>query len=113
MDSASPNAFTVLTQNAWGGAPLWTRRRERLARAIADLEPDVVGLQEIHAPVATGEESQAHEIAQILGGYTVIFAPGRVTPRGACEGVALLVREGIEIVDHSRWKLSVDREDPI
>lgn len=113
MDASPPNTLTVLTQNAWGGAPLWSRRRERLARAIADLEPDVVGLQEIHAPVTTGEESQAHEIAQILGGYTVIFAPGRITPRGACEGVALLVREGIEIADHSRWKLTVDREDAL
>lgn len=113
MDGASPNGLVVLTQNAWGGAPLWTRRRDRLARAIAELEPDVVGLQEIHAPTTRGDESQAHEIAGLLGGYEVIFAPGRVTPGGACEGVALLVRRDLVIEDQSSWKLSVDTTDPL
>ncbi|MFT3767507.1 MAG: endonuclease/exonuclease/phosphatase family protein [Minicystis sp.] len=113
MDAVSPNALMVLTQNAWGGAPLWTRRRERLARTIAELTPDVVGLQEIHAPTTRGDESQAHELAEILGGYDVIFAPARVTPSGACEGVALLLRRGTEVVDQSTWKLSVDTSDPL
>ncbi|APR85624.1 putative secreted protein [Minicystis rosea] len=113
MESAAANAIVVLTQNAWGGAPLWSRRREKLSSAIAALAPDVIGLQEIHAPSPSGEESQAHEIADLLGGYQVIFAPGRVAPGGACEGVALLVRRGIEIVDQSVWKLSVDARDPL
>jgi endonuclease/exonuclease/phosphatase family metal-dependent hydrolase len=113
MDVASTRSLVVLTQNAWGGAPLWTRRRERLARAIAELEPHVVGLQEIHAPALTGDESQAHELAEILGGYDVLFAPGRVASGGACEGVALLVRKGLEVLDSSTWKLTVDRADPL
>jgi endonuclease/exonuclease/phosphatase family metal-dependent hydrolase len=107
------NALVVLTQNAWGAAPLWTRRRARLARSIADVEPDVVGLQEIHAPTTRGDESQAHELAAELGGYQVLFAPGRVTSSGACEGVALLVRAGLEIADHAAWKLSVDAGDAL
>ena len=113
MKAAPSNAIVVLTQNAWGGAPVWSQRRERLAHAIADLDPDVVGLQEIHAPDASGDGSQAHELSEILGGYQVIFAPARVVAGGACEGVALLVRRGIEIVDRSVWKLSVDARDPV
>lgn len=107
------NALVVLTQNAWGAAPLWTRRRERLARCIADIEPDVVGLQEIHAPTTRGDESQAHELAEEIGGYQVLFAPGRVTSSGSCEGVALLVRAGLEIAEHAVWKLSVDASDAL
>lgn len=113
MDGASPNGLVVLTQNAWGGAPLWTRRRERLARAIADVEPDVIALQEIHAPSTKGDEGQAHEIAELLGGYQVLFAPGRVAASGAAEGVALLVRDGIEIEDQSSYRLSIDASDTL
>lgn len=107
------NEIVVLTQNAWGGAPLWRRRRERLAGAIADREPDVVGLQEIHAPSTLGDESQAHELADLIGGYDAIYAPGRVTAGGTSEGVALLVRHGRAIVDHMAWKLSLDPRDPL
>lgn len=113
MDGPTPNELVVLTQNAWGGAPLWTRRRERLARAISDVEPDVVALQEIHAPSTLGTEGQAHEIAELLGGYQVAFAPGRIAASGACEGVALLVRNGIEIEDQSSLRLSTDAGDTL
>jgi endonuclease/exonuclease/phosphatase family metal-dependent hydrolase len=105
--------LVVLTQNAWGGAPLWTRRRERLARAIADLQPDVAGLQEIHAPTPSGEGSQAHELAEIAGGYDAWFVPGRVTENGACEGVALLIRRGLEVVERSSLNLSLDAGDAL
>jgi endonuclease/exonuclease/phosphatase family metal-dependent hydrolase len=113
MERGREGDIIVLTQNAWGGAPLWTRRRERLARAIAEVEPDVVSLQEIHAPSARGDEGQAHEIAERIGGYSVVFAPARTSPSGACEGVALLVRAGIEIEDRSSLRLSIDPDDPL
>ena len=113
MLPGTSNALVVLTQNVWGGAPLWTRRRARLARCIGDIQPDVVGLQEIHAPTTRGDESQAHEIANEIGGYEVLFAPARVSASGSCEGVALLVRAGLEITDRSVWKLSVDATDPL
>lgn len=113
MNAASTDAIVVLTQNAWGGAPLWTRRRERIARAIADVEPDVVALQEIHAPSTRGDEGQAHELAELLGGYEVLFAPGRVAQSGACEGVALLVRRGVEIEERTSLRLSVDSTDAL
>ena len=113
MVTTTGNGILALTQNAWGGAPLWTRRRERLSRAIAEVEPDVVALQEIHAPSTRGDEGQAHELAELIGGYDVIFAPGRISPSGSCEGVALLVRAGIEIEDQSSLRLSNDRDDAL
>ena len=103
----------VLTQNAWGGAPLWARRRERLARAIAELGPDVACLQEIHASTPSGEGSQAHELAALAGGYDTWFVPGRVTENGACEGVAMLLRRGLEVVERSELRLSLDIKDPL
>lgn len=87
--------LTVLTQNIWGGAPFWTVRRRSLARRIAALRPDIVGLQEVHAPDIGGSESQAHELCGLVGGYEATFEPGRVAASGACEGVAILSRHAI------------------
>jgi endonuclease/exonuclease/phosphatase family metal-dependent hydrolase len=104
--------LSVLTQNAWGGVPLWERRCEALSQRLKALRPAVVGLQEIHAERAGEASSQANEIARLAPGYRVWFAPGRVTASGACEGVALLVREDIEVREHSVEALTLDRNDP-
>jgi endonuclease/exonuclease/phosphatase family metal-dependent hydrolase len=106
-------SLVVLTQNAWGGAPLWERRREALARMIGDQGPDVVGLQEIHAETASGEGSQAHELAERIGGYDAFFAPGRVMASGHAEGVALLVARSWAARDRTVLTLSLDRGDPL
>lgn len=104
--------LSVLTQNAWGGVPLWERRCEALSRRLRALRPAVVGLQEIHAERADGVSNQASEIARHVPGYRVWFAPGRVAASGACEGVALLCREDIEVREHSVEALTLDRNDP-
>ena len=107
---APTDTLLVLTQNAWGQAPGWERRKARLVRKIAELRPHVVGLQEVHAPsAATGERSQAHEIAEMVGGYDTYFAPGRVRGSGACEGVAVLCR--CDVREHSVESLTLDRSD--
>jgi endonuclease/exonuclease/phosphatase family metal-dependent hydrolase len=99
----------ILTQNIWGGAPFWRLRRRSLARRIARLRPDIIGLQEVHAPDGSGSTSQAHELAELAGGYETIFAPGRVAPSGRCEGVAVLTRHTLR---ESRVRLlSQDRDD--
>jgi endonuclease/exonuclease/phosphatase family metal-dependent hydrolase len=101
----------VLTQNAWGGAPLWARRRAALAATIAEIRPDVVGLQEIHADDARSA-SQADELAE-LAGYDATFAPARVTAAGHCEGVAILVKRSALVVSHDVLSLSRDDSDPL
>src|SRR3712207_3400253 len=101
--------MTILTQNIWGGAPPWALRRRSLARRIAALRPDLIGLQEVHAPEPSGGTSQAHDLVRLAGGYQVIFAPGRIAPSGRCEGVAVLCHHPIR--DWSVVALSRDRGD--
>ena len=72
----------VLTQNIWGGAPFWKARRRPLARLLGRLRPDVVALQEVHAPLNDLEPGQASELAGLVGGYQAVFARGRSPPRG-------------------------------
>ncbi|WP_437278902.1 endonuclease/exonuclease/phosphatase family protein [Sorangium sp. So ce375] len=104
--------LVVLTQNIWGGVALWERRRTMLARLIGDLRPGLIGLQEVHAPMPSGDLGQAGELSRLAGGYRAWFAPGRVAASGECEGVALLCREDIEVLDHSVEALTLDRDDP-
>ncbi|MGK4009306.1 endonuclease/exonuclease/phosphatase family protein [Sorangium sp. So ce1036] len=104
--------LAVLTQNIWGGAALWERRRAMLARLMDELRPAIIGLQEVHAEAASGDLGQAGELAGLLGGYRAWFAPGRVWASGACEGVALLCRDDIEVLGHSVEALTLDRDDP-
>ncbi|WP_437676280.1 endonuclease/exonuclease/phosphatase family protein [Sorangium sp. So ce131] len=104
--------IVFLTQNIWGGVALWERRRTMLARLISEMRPGVIGLQEVHAQAARGDLGQAGELARLAGGYRAWFAPGRVAAGGECEGVALLCREDIEVIDHSLEALTLDRDDP-
>lgn len=101
--------FVVVTQNIWGGGPRWDRRRHALAHDLKTLHPDVVGLQEVTARTPSGEGSQAHELAAMVGGYDTFFAAGRVKPSGECEGVALLCRRDVR--EHSVESLTLDTED--
>lgn len=99
----------MLTQNIWGGAPLWNLRCRWLARRIALLGADIIGLQEVHAPNPDGGMSRAHQLGDLLGGHQVVFAPGRITPSGRCEGGAILSRHPIR--NHSVASLTLDRSD--
>jgi len=123
----SPSSLTVLTQNVWGGVAGWERRRAVIARTIARYRPDVIGLQEVHARPSAGPSpegttsgsngagkpsarpSQAHELAEMLGGYTAYFAPGRRAASGASEGVALLCKRTVH--EHAVHALTVDSQD--
>ena len=106
-------SLVVVTQNAWGGAPLWSKRRAHLARSIAAQRADIVGLQEVHSDAPTGEASQADELARELDGYDTLFAPGRVTASGHAEGVALLIKRPHVVVERSVLALSLDAKDPL
>ena len=110
MDHEAPDELLVLTQNVWGGAGAWELRREVLAKAVAACRPHVIGLQEVHAENRSGEGSQAHQLAKLVGGYDTYFAPGRVRSGGACEGVAVLCRHGVR--EHAVEALTLDHDDP-
>lgn len=97
----------VATQNLWGGAGAWERRRDLLLERLSREEPDVIGLQEVRK---IGEESQAHELARLLGDHHVHFAPAREEP-GFCEGVALLARQ--ELTLRGVERLTLDPTDPM
>ncbi len=113
MLAPSDADFLVMTQNAWGGAPLWRRREERLARILAERSPAVLGMQEIRAASASGLESQAHSLARRASGYTPFFWPSHLGNDGACEGVALLCRDDLELLDHATERLSLDPDDAL
>lgn len=99
------STLTVLTQNIWGGFPRWRERCELLADRIAALAPEVVGLQEVHGTV---DDSQAHELADRINGYTVHFAAARTYGERA-EGLALLVRHDAQ--PHDPLALTLDPSD--
>lgn len=107
---AGQTEVVVVTQNVWGHAGAWPARRALLARRLGALRPHAIGLQEVHAPAVFGAPSQAHELADEIGGYETVFAPGRVEAGGACEGVALLCR--LDVTEHAVEALTLDRDDP-
>lgn len=56
----------------WRFPPDWRAREDRILALLADLEPDVVGLQECWG---TTDDSQAHVVARRLGMHAVFRAP--------------------------------------
>lgn len=75
---------------------VWPRRRALLAQALARVQPDVVGLQEVCCDPATGA-SQAEQLAADLG-CTCAFQPVTITDYGEkpCRcGLAVLARHPI------------------
>ena len=99
----------AMTQNVWGAAPFWPRRRRRLARLIDRSRPDVIGLQEVLSREGEGRTSQAHELADLVGGYHALFAPSSPSRAGGGEGVAILSR--FPLRDHTVLVLSQNRAD--
>lgn len=97
------SALTVLTQNVWGGFPRWRERSRLLRERIAALQPEVVGLQEVHKE---NGHTQADEIAP--EGYRVFFAAGRKYGE-ASEGIALLVH--CDAQAHEPCALTLDPSD--
>jgi endonuclease/exonuclease/phosphatase family metal-dependent hydrolase len=98
--------LVVLTQNVLGHGPLWPQRKRRLARAIRELDPDIVGLQEVMAESLLASRSQADELQELLPEYDVDFAPARVFADGRVEGVAVLFKHAV--VERNVTALTLD-----
>lgn len=83
----------VLTWNLWGRYGPWQRRREAIARILAEVDPDVCGLQEVWG---TPDRNLAGELAERLGMHWC-WAVAAESRRGA-------VSIGNAIV--SRWPIA-------
>jgi endonuclease/exonuclease/phosphatase family metal-dependent hydrolase len=70
----------ILTWNLWWRHGPWERRLDAIAATLAELEPDVCGLQEVWA---AGEANLAAELAGRLGLNWCYSAAARVRPGGA------------------------------
>jgi endonuclease/exonuclease/phosphatase family metal-dependent hydrolase len=82
----------VATVNLYNDLSRWVERRSLLARELAPLSLDLIGLQEVTDPMGT---STAHWLAGELGGYSVHVSPK--TGRGRTrEGIAVLSRLPVE-----------------
>jgi endonuclease/exonuclease/phosphatase family metal-dependent hydrolase len=80
----------VLTLNIWNRQGPWERRLELIQRGIRELEPDVVGLQEV---LSDGRHSLAHEIATgSATAFEVAFGSAKALPGGISLGNAVLSR---------------------
>ncbi|HHH30419.1 MAG TPA: hypothetical protein ENK57_19050, partial [Polyangiaceae bacterium] len=80
------NDLRVLTINIWNRQGPWEQRKERLRRGIADLKPDIVGMQEV---IRRGSSNQAHELVE---GHHVAFGKARPLDPDADYGNALTSR---------------------
>lgn len=71
-DGAPRGRLSVVTLNIWGRRGDWPARREVLVRRLAELDPDVVGLQEVESLVhADGRvDNQVDELAARLDMHT-------------------------------------------
>jgi endonuclease/exonuclease/phosphatase family metal-dependent hydrolase len=106
---------TVLSLNIWNYRGGWAARRERIARVIREIAPDVVGLQEVRRdPRYARGIDQAAQLARLTG-LRHVYAPAMRYwrwPRVE-EGLALLTPHSIprHTIIPLRWD-SADRADP-
>jgi endonuclease/exonuclease/phosphatase family metal-dependent hydrolase len=82
-----------LTLNLWGAEPPLQRRMELVAAGLAELAPDVVGLQEVRE-VPGQLPNQAETLAKAIG-YHHVYKPA-MPFAGGHEGLAILSRAPIE-----------------
>jgi endonuclease/exonuclease/phosphatase family metal-dependent hydrolase len=84
------------------------RDPERVARVIADLAPDLAGLQEVGGPPAPGDRDPAQHLGRLTG---MVSAFGPTAPlRGQPYGNAILSRHPIEAT--RVYDLSVPGREP-
>jgi endonuclease/exonuclease/phosphatase family metal-dependent hydrolase len=80
----------VVTLNMLNDLWLWPERRELVMANMAELEPDLIALQEVVLP-----QNNAQWLADQLGGYSVYFCPKTGAQRDK-EGLAILSRMPVE-----------------
>jgi endonuclease/exonuclease/phosphatase family metal-dependent hydrolase len=94
----SVEVIRVATLNVWNRSGPWPERLALIRRELAELSPDVVGLQEVMRMLRPGTHEaispahdQAAEIAEGLG-YEIAYAPAADYGNGLVMGNAVLTR---------------------
>jgi endonuclease/exonuclease/phosphatase family metal-dependent hydrolase len=107
---AAPSTLRVATYNVH--ACVGTDGRfdpDRVAAVIAELDADIVALQEFTYPVSVALETRTPVVLSTLDRYQCALGPTRQTV-AHCFGNALFTR--LPIVDISRIDLSIERREP-
>lgn len=93
---AQSTPFSILTYNIWHDSQDWPARLERMLTEISELEPDIIGLQEvIQRPDLP---NQAQTLADSLG-YNYYFSSVDSQGAGTRFGNAILTKHTIENSD--------------
>jgi len=100
----------AVTLNIWNKSGPWAERLALIRKQVADLAPDVLGLQEVlrlvpdeqNPPPPTPENDQASEIAEGLG-YQIAYGVAADYSGGLKFGNALLTRH--KILDSRTFRL--------
>lgn len=87
--------LTVATFNIWHDRGDWALRGPMVAETLARLDADVIGLQEVLQDAATGLVNQAESLAEVLGGYQVVFSSTDAAGAPRRYGNAILSRRPI------------------
>ena len=85
MTPSGRRTLRIASWNLWGCFGNWTERRRPIEAVLAQLDPDIVGLQEVWG---TEEESLASELAARLGMHHV-WCPSPVSPRWSQDASSL------------------------
>ena len=110
--SQDPAHIRVMTLNIWNHNDPWPRRRELIVDAVREVDPDVIGFQEIRHDGARDEDgrNQAEQLSARLPDYQIVSEPAQVdADADRWEGLAIFSRLPIASTDHV--ELSRDPSD--
>jgi endonuclease/exonuclease/phosphatase family metal-dependent hydrolase len=83
---------------------------ERVAGVVAELEADIVAVQEFTYPASVAIESRMPVTLTMLDRYECVLGPTRQTIAAECFGNALFTKH--RVVDVHRFDLSIERREP-
>ena len=91
----------------------WTRRRELIRLAIAEVDADVVALQAVRRdPALEGGLDQATQLSRLLPGYEyVIYQPAESFAAGVAQGSVMVTRLEVAETDYLDLTLRSGLED--
>ena len=94
----------VATLNVHGNKDRWFERRELIVSEIVDLQPDIIGLQEIYRPIGQARWLRNQVNSRIIGRskglYHLVQRRKRQLIAGYFDGIAVLSKLPVVSADH-------------